>query len=242
MARTRAIARQRALYRALLLLYPRSFRAEYAEPMAQLFADRFREVGARAWLRTVPDLVQTASTERIEVVMNRLNSATRVLALAFIVIAAMVVAIAIGGGVVIVLALAVIAVLLTQRRLLTSSFGERAPIGRSVIQAWWAPVAALLGLATMLFAVGNFFEAHNLGGRIGGSAVTMAFGLAMYYGLTRRPFHRRAGNSMILLATIPAFALFWVIVPAVAAIIVWVGVLRSGFEELPVAPAATSPG
>src|SRR4051794_12347710 len=107
MARTRAIARQRALYRAFLLLYPRSFRAESSEPMAQLFADRVREVGARAWLRTVPDLVQTASTERIEVVMNRLNPAARVLALAFIVIAAMVVAVGIGGGIVIVLALAV---------------------------------------------------------------------------------------------------------------------------------------
>jgi len=45
--------------------------------------------------------------------------------------------------------------------------------------------------------------------------------------------------SMILLATIPAFAFFWVIVPAVAALLVWIGVLSAGFDdELAVATTA----
>jgi hypothetical protein len=238
MAGTRALSRHRTIYRALLVLYPRSFRAEYSEAMTQVFADRFRDVGPRVWLRTIPDLTRSVPTERIEATMKHLGPAARVLALLFVVLGAVFVGVGLGGGAVPVLAIAVVGILFTQRRLLASSFGEWAPLGRAVIQAWWAPIAGLLGVAMMLFAIGTVFEAHNLGGRIVGSTVMMAFGLTMLFGLMRRPFHRRAGNSMILLATIPAFALFWVIVPAVAAIAVWIGVLSGGFDELPVTSAA----
>ena len=63
MAPGRPAGRHQSLYRALVSLYPRSFRTDYGEPMVQLFADRVRDVGARAWLRAVPDLARTVPVE-----------------------------------------------------------------------------------------------------------------------------------------------------------------------------------
>ncbi len=231
MAPGRPVDRHQALYRALVALYPRSFREGYADPMVQLFADRVRDVGAKAWLRALPDLARTVPVERIEAVMNRLGPGARVLALAFVVLGATVVAIGIGGGGVPIIAVAVVAVLVSQRRLFATLGGERAPLRHAVVQAWWAPVAGLLGLAMILAGVGTIFEAHNLGGRIVGSSLLLAFGGAMLFGLMRRPFARTQGNALVLLATVPAFPLFWLIVPPLAAIAIWVGVLASGFEE-----------
>jgi hypothetical protein len=129
--------------------------------------------------------------------------------------------------------------LLGQRRVLRSAFGARAPLWPAVTQAWWAPLAALLGAAFLVFAVGTVFEAHNWGGRIFGSSIMLAFGATMLLGLMRRPFDRVAGNPMILLATMPAFPFFWVVVPTVLAVVIWIGVLASGFDGEP-APAATT--
>lgn len=226
-----APARHQAIYRALVTLYPRSFRKGYADPMVQLFADRVRDVGAKAWLRAVPDLVRTVPVERIEAVMSRLGPGARVLALAFAVLGATVVSIGLGGGAVPIIAVAVVAVLVSQRRLFTSLGGERAPLRHALVQAWWAPVAGLLGLAMILAGIGTIFEAHNLSGRIVGSSLLLAFGGAMLFGLMRRPFARTQGNALILLTTVPALAFFWLIVPLLAAIAIWAGVLASGFEE-----------
>jgi hypothetical protein len=231
MASGRAAARHLALYRALTVLYPRSFREGYADPMAQLFADRVRDVGAKAWLRALPDLVRTVPVERIEAVMSRLSPGARVLALAFAVLGATAVSIGIGGGAVLVVAVAVVAVLVSQRRLFASLAGERAPLRHALVQAWWAPVAGVLGLAMILAGIGTVFEAHNIGGRIFGSGLLLAFGGGMLLGLMRRPFARTPGNALILLTTVPAMVMFWMIVPPLAAIAIWVGVLGSGFEE-----------
>jgi hypothetical protein len=224
------------VYRALLLLYPRSFRHDYGGPMAQVFADRLRDDGPKAWLRAVPDLIRTVPAERVEAVMSRLSPGARVVALALVVLGGTVVTIGLGGGAVPLIAVAVVAVLFGQRRLFAGSLaGERAPLHRAVVQAWWAPLAALLGVLLIVAGVGTVFEAHNLGGRIFGSSLLFAFGGAMLFGLMRRPFDRVAGNSLILLATIPAFPFFWLIVPPLVGLAIWVGVLSSGFSEPAVA-------
>lgn len=236
MTSIRAAARHQALYRALVALYPRSFRDGYADPMAQLFADRLRDVGARAWLRAVPDLFRTVPIERIEAVMSRLGRGGRVVALASVVLGAAAVAVGVGAGAAPLIAVGVAGVLVSQRHLFASlPGGERAPLRHAVVQAWWAPVAALLGVVMILAGIGTVFEAANLGGRIVGSTLLLAFGGAMLFGLMRRPFDRVAGNSLILLATVPAMAFWWLIVPPVAAIAVWVGVLSKGFGEPAVA-------
>ncbi len=152
----------------------------------------------------------------------------------------MLVAFGFGGGAVPIVALAVVAILVSQRRLFAAlPRGDRAPLRHAVVQAWWAPVAGLLGVAMVLAGIGTVFEAHNLGGRIVGSTLFMVFGGAMLFGLVRRPFDRLGGNSLILLATIPALLFFWVIVPPLAAIVVWIGVLSSGFNDRPVSPAVS---
>jgi hypothetical protein len=232
------MAGHRALYGALLRLYPRSFREGYAELMSQLFADRLRDVGARAWLETAPDLVRTVPVQRMEAVMARLGPRARIVLPALGVLAAAVAAAAFGGGAIPLIVVVTAAVLILRRQGVASSvLGDRAPLWPAVIQAWWAPVAALLGVAMIALGVGTVFWAANLGGRIVGSTVLVAFGAAMLLGLMRRPFDRSTGNTIVLVATVPPLLVFWVIVPTVAAVVVWVGVLAGGFAAPRVAAA-----
>jgi hypothetical protein len=240
MAPPRSLGRHVRLYRALLMLYPRAFRRSYREPMVQLFGDCVRTAGARVWLRAIPDLVRTVPAQRIEAVMARLRPSARVAAILLIVFGAAIVGMGTGAGVgvVPVVAVGVIALVAGQRGLFAPVFrGERAPLRHAVVQTWWAPIAGLLGLGYVLFGVGTIFGAHNWGGRVFGSALMLSFGFGMLFGLMRRPFAREGGNALILVTTIPALLFFWVIVPTVAAIVIWIGVLSSGFSEQSVAPS-----
>lgn len=230
----RPVGRHDSVYRALLLLYPRSFRRDYGDAMHQLFGDRLRELGSRAWLETVPDLVRSVPHQRMEAVMAALSPGARLGVLAAFVVGAVAASIGLGGGAVPLLVVISVVVIVARHRAVTSApFGERAPLWPAVIQAWWAPLAALLGVAMLVMGVGTIFEAHNLGGRIVGSGFLLLLGTTMLLGLMRRPFDRTAGNSMILVATTPAFAFFWIVVPAVLALLVWIGVLSGGFSDEP---------
>ena len=161
-----------------------------------------------------------------------MSPAARVLTLALAALGATAVVIGVGRRPVIAIVAAfVVGALLTQRRSLAGLAGERVPLRQAVTQTWWAPVAALLGSALLLAGVGTIFEAHNLGGRVVGSSLLLGFGGAMLLGLARRPHAREAGNALILIATIPAFPFFWLVVPTVAAIVVWIGVLTTGYSE-----------
>ena len=200
--------------------------------MAQLFGDCLRDAGARVWLRAAPDLFRTIPITRIEATMENSRSLTTVGLLALVTIAAVAVVVGVGGGVGVLLALVVIATLVWQRRrFAVLGRTERAPLKVAILQAWWAPVAATLGVVMVLAGVGTIFEAHNLGGRIVGSAAFMLFGLAMLLGLVKRPFAREAGNTLILVATVPALAFFWLVIPLVAAVIIWAGVIAAGFSD-----------
>jgi hypothetical protein len=231
------------LYRAVLTLYPRSFKRDFREPMVQLFGDCVRTDGTKAWRRALPDLVRTIPAQRIEALMARLRRSTGTVAALLLIVlgfAALAVGRGIGVGFLPVLLLGLVLLVAAQRQVFTPVFrGERAPLRHALVQAWWAPVAGLLGFAMIFFGIGTVFEAHNWGGRVFGSAILFAFGFGMLHGLRRRPFARETANALILVTTLPAMVFFWVIVPTVAALLVWVGVLTSGFsdEPLPAAPA-----
>jgi hypothetical protein len=227
------------IYRALLVLYPRAFRRDYREPMVQLFGDSLRDRGGRAWLRTVPDLVRTVPSLRLEAVTAGRHPASKVAALFLAVLGGVVVALGVGGPAVVVgVAIAVVALLALARGTLVPVFrGVRAPLRHALVQTWWAPIAGLLGATMIFFGVGTIFEAHNWGGRIFGSTLLIAFGTGMLYGLTRRPFARTSGNALILITSIPAFLFFWMVIPTVVALVIWIGVFTSGFEDKTVAPA-----
>lgn len=234
------MAGHHAVYRALLVLYPRSFRESYGEPMAQLFADRLRDIGGRAWLETTPDLIRTFPPARMEAVMARLGPHARMAIPAVAAMAALVAAVAFGGGAVPLLVFVASAgFVLSRPGVASAPFGDRAPLWPAVTQSWWAPVAALLGFSMIGFGIATVFYASNLGGRVVGSTVMMAFGAIMLLGLMRRPFDRPTGNTMILVATVPPLTLFWIIVPTVAAVVVWIGVFNGGFAApRRVAPAS----
>lgn len=75
-----------ALYRALLLLYPTSFRREYDALMIQLLADQLRDAGRvgrrgavlRVQLAAARDVAASAWDQRVEVLMSR-NPTNRIL-------------------------------------------------------------------------------------------------------------------------------------------------------------------
>lgn len=68
-----------SVYGALLLLYPRDFREQYAEDMALLLRDQLRhEPGARVWARTLLDLTLTVPPQHLEARMSRPISRTAV--------------------------------------------------------------------------------------------------------------------------------------------------------------------
>jgi hypothetical protein len=64
-------------YGVLLRLYPRDFREEYGEDMAQLFRNQLRDESAtRVWARTVLDVALTVPSTRLEAHMSRRTSAS----------------------------------------------------------------------------------------------------------------------------------------------------------------------
>ncbi len=69
------VGRHGRVYRALLVVYPASFRTEYAEPMTQLVVDRLRHDGggprtALVWIQVLADLAKTALSEHMEMTMT----------------------------------------------------------------------------------------------------------------------------------------------------------------------------
>ncbi len=72
------------MYRALLYLYPASWRAEYGEEMRAAFAARRRDAGGivgvfALWLETLPDLVTNAAAVQFDILRRDLRYAARTL-------------------------------------------------------------------------------------------------------------------------------------------------------------------
>lgn len=86
-----------SIYRALTLLYPRTFRARYREDLIRHHADLVDNFGcAAAWRRTGLDLIITVPTYRLESMMSA-RSATIVLNLVVVAFAASSIAIMLVG-------------------------------------------------------------------------------------------------------------------------------------------------
>jgi hypothetical protein len=229
------------MYRRLLVLYPPSFRRDYGEAMVQLFGDRVRDRGrARAWAGVLPDLLRTIPKERIEAVMTHLSTSARILVVTLLFAVSAVTLVVSGGGLAIPAAVVLVVVAATQRRHLRGLLrgGERAPFLRSLVQSWWAPVAVALAAFEILFAVEVMLRGSNLPGRIIGGSLAMASGVGIFNGLMRRPFERAYGNVFVLLGTLLPLMIFWMLLPPLAAIVVWVGVFTGGFSTRPVVTPA----
>src|SRR5688572_33190940 len=96
----------------------------------------------------VPSVRRERAPRTREMAAMSMNPAARVVTLAVAVMGATAVAVGIRrGGVVIVVAVFVVGLVLTRRRSLAAVTGDRARLGQALTQAWWAPVAAVLGVA-----------------------------------------------------------------------------------------------
>ncbi len=71
------MATNTSVYRALVQLYPRQFRHDYADDLVLHFEDLMQRDGARrAWYRTTIDLLVTVPRYRMETIMNPRQSTT----------------------------------------------------------------------------------------------------------------------------------------------------------------------
>ena len=221
---------QRGIFRAVLFLYPSSFRREYGADMTQVFFDRIRDRGAvRTWLLVIGDLPLSVPQQILEAtMMNQMWMAVVAAAGTAVILATFV----LGAGApvsLIFLGVGLFAGLLSGLSLwsarrnghpaeFTYSYGDARPQWWT----WWTVLAMLLGVAYVVGAVLQLI-ADFKGTNIGAVGIALAFAGLIFGGLMLRSRSRIAGNWMVVVATVPALAFFWVIVPAVVAIAIIIG-------------------
>lgn len=222
-------------------MYPRSFRRDYGDLMAQAFSDRLNERGpARTWLFIASDLSQSIPQQILETsLMSQKWSAVLAGFGCCLVIAAMF----IGTGPPILLMLG-FGVLLGVGGFLSmwsakksgrsSEFNYRVSPPRAWV--WWTILAALLGTTYVVAATGQLISDPK-GTNVGALAIAAGFALLIAGGLRLRSQSRVVGNWMIVAASAPALAFFWIIVPAAAAIAIIVGAVSETSGTSPKAPA-----
>ena len=103
-------------------------------------------------------------------------------------------------------------------------------------QAWWAPVAGVLALLLLAFAVVIGFsdgEDDETSDVIVGVVLCLAGAFALAAGLWKRPQARGLGNALIVLGCILAAFWFWTLLLPVMAIVVVIGLVSSEVRSRP---------
>ena len=217
--KVRSLASQR-LYRVLLSVYPRSFRRDYGELMAQAFGDRLREKGApRTWGLVVTDLALSVPQQLMEVsLMNQrwmvgvaATGTALILSTMFIGAGSPVSVLFIGIGLFAVI-LGLLSFWSAKRNGRSSefSYGDTAP----QTWKWWTVLAAALGVLYVVAATAQVISDPK-GTNVGALGIALAFAALIAGGLALRARSHVAGNWMVALATVPSLAFFWVVWPAV---------------------------
>ena len=229
----------RGVYRIFLLLYPPSFRREYGALMLQAFNDRLREKGAaRTWLLVIPDLVGSIPQQILEVSfmsqkwMAALTAVGVTVMLAGFVVGSRLPLFLIGG---VFAAVSLLALGATKRsgRPAEYLYGGNAPRRWT----WWTVLAALLGATYVTGGVGQLINEPKAT-NVGALGFAIAFAGMIALGLRLRSRSRVSGNWLVIAATAPALALFWMIVPAVIGLAIIVGALIELAKASPKAPLA----
>ncbi|MGH2757732.1 MAG: hypothetical protein ACRDI3_08090 [Actinomycetota bacterium] len=228
----------RLVYRALLMLYPRSFRRDYRDLMTQAFCDRLKESGPRTWLLVIPDLFRSIPLQIMEVSLMSQKWMGSFTALAAV---ALVTALVIGAGPPILLLgaavafVGLLAVMAAKRsdRPTEYLYGGLAP----KTWRWWTVLAALLAVTYVLAAVGQLIEDPKAT-NVGALGIMIGFAGLIFVGLRLRARSSIAGNWMIVFATAPALMFFWVVVPALVGLAIIIGAVTEISRATPQAPAA----
>jgi hypothetical protein len=244
----RSIRRQTSAYRALLVLFPASFRGEFGVDMVQVFGDRLRYDGQaaaisplRMWTTTLVDVAVTATRLRMEALMKPGSERVPLVIALFLLAGVSVVAVNL-GGILAGLPLAVFAVAglalyrsdvakLLRRPADPTASGQSVP-RRLLAQAWWAPFATAMALVEIcLEPYYAIFGDQDLAGVLIGGVIFTGLGVLTLLGLLRRPGNRPLGNTLVLVGTGAGFTAPWMVWPPILAGLIWVGVLTSGLTE-----------
>lgn len=131
-------------YRALLLLYPPSFRRAYGDAMVQLFADQRRARGRHAWFAVVRDLFVSLPVRHQEAI-RAMNTQTKLFTSAVVVATGVVAFAAVGG------ALAALALMLVLAWVLVALLKERSTATPGGF--WWKLTLAGAGIFALAFVI-----------------------------------------------------------------------------------------
>ncbi|HEY6531926.1 MAG TPA: hypothetical protein VIY72_06460 [Acidimicrobiales bacterium] len=150
------------LYRRVLWLYPRSFRDEYGDDMAQLLAEQLREEGAwRIWCRLAVDLVLTVPARRLEAHMTRPSSSAVTVLYGLVALVGLLVLL-VGGTSIAAVAVGGVVTIVAGSLAFVSARRSRTLTRGSVTAHWWkflvGGVVALVGLVVVTTITGELPE------------------------------------------------------------------------------------
>ena len=112
--------------------------------------------------------------------------------------------------------------------------GRLVSMSQVLRQAWWAPLAGLLALALLAFAVVigvSNSEDDGTTAVVVGVALCLAGAFALAAGLWKRPHARSLGNVLIVVGCLLAVFWFWTLWLPIAGIIVLVGLVSSEVRD-----------
>lgn len=103
------------------------------------------------------------------------------------------------------------------------------PMGHWIRHNWWVALAAVLGGLHTALGLGLPFEDRTVGSVIGGTVIAL-LGLGMLVGIWLRRRHRRLGDMLIAVGTLPAFPFFWTIVLPLLGLAVFIPAVRDAAD------------
>ena len=220
------------LYRRLLRLYPATFRARFEDEMLQAIHDYEVLDGRVPWTRVYGDLVTSAAVQRFRE-MSDMKTKISVALFALIAIGGasmMVTGVSFGLSSLLVTLFALACVGLTYA--LASLVARRGVRGAEYDYGtsrfrWWWPLAAALAIGEASLGIGQLV-ADPKPENLGALAAFGAFAALVIAGLLMR--NRSAGNWMIATGVLPALGVFWMIVPAILALLVIVMALSDNIR------------
>jgi len=104
---------------------------------------------------------------------------------------------------------------------------------RSLRQAWWAPVAALLAVVQLIMSPLSLASDEDLESRVASLVILLVGGVILAIGLILRPSRLVIGNVLLLAGCAFALFWFWTLFLPIGGIVVAVGVLLSGWHAAP---------
>lgn len=235
-----AAAQGSEIYSKMLGLYPAAFRDEYRGELVQLADDLLTDRGLRAWPVLLTDLAVSVPRTRMESVMRFAPTPTQLtVILTTMSLASFLLVInaeigAVGDALAIVIGVLAIGLALMQRSTLARvldrpDVGAATTLSSVLRQAWWAPLAAFHGLATLWLA--TQITTDSTGDTLLGIAVTVAFALSLLGGLGLRLTRPAIGSSMIMIGALWLGGAVYMLWPPLLAVVIWVGVISSTINE-----------